>query len=410
MKKIIIAAVALLTASSHIAIGQCLIDSQKIYLYNPGTEMRELKGIKTFIYNSSGKLVESLISNWDGTNYTPSLKESFEYSSNQNLEQQTLASYNGALATFVNQRRSLYEYNSSNQKTSFITQDYDNANNRWENQDRYIYNFTGTNLTEEIHSTWVGSGASGLFVNAHRQTVEYLPNDSINFVRTFNWNETSNTWDRRYRHQYKYLSTGKLNKIEKNVFVPSIDDWMETFEEVYHYNSQDQLVAIFTLDPGVSVHQATDSFYYLNGKITKHITYIANGPSNTLEQDSMRTIEYTSSGDTSVVENYHNYNIPATYYEDRVRIEYYCAGTTDIANLNPELFDFNIFPNPSNNADQVQVQVAEKTTFTIINSLGQIVATHLLPKGNHLLDIHYLQPGIYYICNQKVSKKLVVVP
>jgi mannan endo-1,4-beta-mannosidase len=57
--------------------------------------------------------------------------------------------------------------------------------------------------------------------------------------------------------------------------------------------------------------------------------------------------------------------------------------------------DFNVYPNPS--SGQVQVQVPEKMTLQIYNSLGQLSFQQAIPPGYTMLNLNSLNPGTYVV-------------
>jgi hypothetical protein len=82
----------------------------------------------------------------------------------------------------------------------------------------------------------------------------------------------------------------------------------------------------------------------------------------------------------------------------------YDVAATSISNLNPELGELLLYPNPANttlNLELIFKQRTENLNVEFINSLGQSIRTEVLAYGfgnqRYTLDVKDLESGVYIV-------------
>lgn len=80
-----------------------------------------------------------------------------------------------------------------------------------------------------------------------------------------------------------------------------------------------------------------------------------------------------------------------------------CTGVNE--NKNEET-NISIFPNPNNGSFIITTEKFE--SYTLINTLGQIIQTFEIKEKNTEVNVYNLSPGIYYLVNRNNSQKISI--
>jgi len=80
-----------------------------------------------------------------------------------------------------------------------------------------------------------------------------------------------------------------------------------------------------------------------------------------------------------------------------------CTGLSELPSQNSQLL---VYPNPNNG--EFNLVVPELGVYSIINSIGQTVATIEVKESSQTISIRGLADGIYYVIGKTAKAKIVI--
>lgn len=343
----------------------------------------------------------------------------------------------------------------------------------WENDNKDIYNHTNNKITEHINQSWV----SGAWENSEKELSTYDANDKLQEYSELYW--TSGSWENNYNYLYQYDANGNcISQIDRVGSGASWENdakydltydannnmteliysewtsgaWEEDQKVIITYNSNGDQLTVLVQDKSGSgwLDDVRYTYTYSGNQKTNYLAESFDGTVWVKEQNNIYA--YTSTGKMesmimqgwdnvgSAWENVQKLNIEYNSLDliSELNIEVWNSGgfwekhtgdqkykffyesyqTTGIHNLNLNDGNFNIYPNPTANTLNVNINLEQPTncSVTILDISGRTFVTQKMIKAKDIqtkFDISALPAGSYFLkvttSEGQVSKGFQVV-
>ena len=336
-------------------------------------------------------LTSVLYEDWDNPGWLASEKLDFTYNANNYLIKEDYFVWNVGNITWDFVGYADYTNNANGQPLQFISQSYDGF--VWQNETKgtYTYNATGKLLTytDEVWntstSTWqIANNEVNTYDNNDyliQEIQENYNNGSLNsrnrYTYTNNasgimqqslqesWNLTTQVWNQVSRTNYTYNVNGKVILALTEVWINNA--WVQAYKENYSYDVNNYLINQIYSYANISTGQWIYSMQYF-------YTNLANGKISQI--------------------SYQSWNSTTNAWENSSRDTYF-YGTSSV--VKPQRLHAVVFPNPTSDYLNLQLDKPQPYTIKIINLEGELVMKQSVSNPLEKIDIRNLVTGTYLL-------------
>jgi len=384
----------------------------------------------TVVFDSVGNALSKTKQNWNGDNWTYSVRNLSKYGTNHLL----LASVNQTWQneTWNNSDTSAYSYNQDGNIVSYSQKIWKNGS--WVNSvfQLYVYDSIG-NLEDVYRNVWkdtvwvndqrysyfydsLGNVTSALIQRGVYQDWEYVYKENYSYDSAGNmisylgllWEDGSDsTWVNSDQYQYTYNSSGYLTSATGQNWLNNDSVWVNTEKIQYTYNQYGSEESELLQDWNDTAWADTTLSQYIfdnQGNMSKGDYYTFSN--NTWGQDE----------DGSLTVDYH-FNQMKKYFVGYHVDAYYHDVTTGIASFpeKQESISFSARPNPTAGQFSAQINVQKSTKgvldlYTLTGRKLQTFYSGKLAAGAHTIDVNISNypAGVYFIRFEANNRNQIV--
>ncbi|MCD4820077.1 MAG: T9SS type A sorting domain-containing protein [Candidatus Cloacimonetes bacterium] len=373
--------------------------SIKDYLKNPDFyQKNNFQEIKRFLPKRSLKIEQQDTQYWQNNSWKDSLRYHYNYNNSGEIEE--VIYYTFENGNSENYGRLLYTYNTSNNLETAIWQDFENA--EWVNNYKYNYYYNEEELlSQNLYQGWVDNAwlsySIGEYIYNEDEELSYeIWKYWINEGELLNWTQNIYSYDEN------------SNLLENFRQLWQENDWQNSFRYNYSYQD-DNLISYYyqywETDNFLNSYQY--NYQYFNDLISEASYEEWNEDWIEVSQGSY---EYDENGNL-IEETWQTWKNSILENDVRYLYEYSEISTAENDNINSNITDLQIYPNPfSNNFSRSKVQISftlsekSKINLDVYNIKGQkidrLVQNQHKSAGIHSLNWEIPQNttnGIYLI-------------
>ena len=343
-------------------------------------------------YDGSDRLIESVYSFWNGSDWDPGYRNTNTYDGSGNRTGELQESWNGSM--WVSAMRATNTYDGGGRLLTSLVESYNGSS--WEGLYRWTKTYDGSgNLTEWIWEYWF----FGSWVNNTRLLYTY---DGSNRLTSFTYQSwTGSAWTNFRKTTSTYDGGGRL--ITDLVQMWSGSAWTDITLYTYTYDGSDRLTETLTQTwAGSWVDVSRESTTYDgSGNATEVLYETWNG--SAWENSNRTNNTYDGSGNLTV-SVYQFWDMGAWVNQSRTTYSY--SGATAVEGDGRPAGEFMLadnYPNPFNPSTEIGYAVSEKTLvrLTIHDLLGRevgVLVGETLPPGSYSArwNAVNLPAGVYF--------------
>lgn len=361
-----------------------------------------LLAVITSCFAQQELIIEQLTELWIGNNWKNYIKMTYQYNQNLNTDTSKTHQWDSVNGSWNTVGRKGYTYNGDMQLTERISET--NYTGSWTNSSKFMYTYNGNGLLTGYTSFgWVANA----WLNSYQYQYTYDNNGNRIEALEQYWDSNSSSWK----------PSSKIN----STFTNNVET--EAIKQIYNENNstwENNSRTISTLDSNdvytEKVQQGWQSGMWNN--FSKQ-TYSYNGDGNGDSTVTFNWNQNNSAWDLTELKTFF-YNLNMALHQEVSQL--YQGGGSNPWQPNSrttytydsfqgldgiEVVALNVYPNPTSDLINIQLESAEKAIAVIYNSNGEVVGTQRLAGKVNSIPLSHLPAGNYFIQLQQDAKMYV---
>jgi hypothetical protein len=330
----------------------------KYYPWNPIGDAWELLARDENTYDAKGNLLTLTYSEWDNTKsiWIKITRNEYTYDANDNLLSDIYLEWDAVNSIWVNFDKFQYTYNGNGNVLKDAYFVWNKLMAKWDNNDQYDYTYNGLgNKSTRIYSEWIAS----VWVNNEKEVYAYDAQDRLLTATNSVWNKLSSLWVNSLKTEYSYDVAD--NEIETTVYSWFVRDskWLNKDK---NQNSYDLTMSLDNLIWPYAYELQDVNF---KNKPTQILSLDWLSGNSTWQNNSRLTFNYSDFGTIGLPVFHSNATI-------------------------------DIFPNPASGFININGIEDSEYEIRVFDSYGKLVVISD-QEGQAPINLSHLKPGFYVV-------------